>query len=140
VWAEAYSPIGAHACTILEAANVRHVQGQLLAESLATSDEIKTHLENLARGDLELMLAPMITAWGRKPTSSASIEVPDGMEVDQSSSIESQRPVTGSRFARRATSSNLPSIAGLQPVPEDRICGKCESGPDRYLAQARLAP
>jgi hypothetical protein len=25
-------------------------------------------LSNLARGDLDLMLAPMITAWGRKPS------------------------------------------------------------------------
>jgi hypothetical protein len=25
-------------------------------------------LANLASGDLHLMLAPMITAWGRKPT------------------------------------------------------------------------
>jgi hypothetical protein len=34
---------------------------------LATAEEIEKHLGNLARGDLDLMLAPMITAWGRKP-------------------------------------------------------------------------
>jgi hypothetical protein len=33
---------------------------------LATPEEIETHLDNLTRGDIDLMLAPMITAWGRK--------------------------------------------------------------------------
>lgn len=67
VQAEGYFPIVARACTILEAASVRHVRGQLVASDLATSEEIETHLENLAGGKLDLMLAPMITAWGRKP-------------------------------------------------------------------------
>jgi SAM-dependent methyltransferase len=67
VRAEAYFPIAARACTILEAASVRQVRSQLLAANLATAEEIDTHLENLARGELDLMLAPMITAWGRKP-------------------------------------------------------------------------
>jgi SAM-dependent methyltransferase len=67
VAAEAYFPVGSHACTLLEAASVRHVRDQLLAADLATPEEIETHLANLARGDVDLMLAPMITAWGRKP-------------------------------------------------------------------------
>ncbi len=67
VSAEAYFPIASPACSILEATTVQHVRDQLLAAALATPDEIETHLANLARGDLDLMLAPMITAWGRKP-------------------------------------------------------------------------
>ncbi|MFJ1767353.1 methyltransferase domain-containing protein [Amycolatopsis sp. NPDC088138] len=67
VRAEAYFPVAARACAVLEAATVRHVRDQLLAADLATPEEIGTHLANLARGDLDLMLAPMITAWGRKP-------------------------------------------------------------------------
>lgn len=67
VTAEAYFPVASRACSILEAATVRHVRDQLLAAELATPEEIETHLGNLARGDLDLMLAPMITAWGRKP-------------------------------------------------------------------------
>ncbi len=67
VRAEAYFPISAPACAILEAATMRHVREELLAADLATPAEIETHLENLARGDLDLMFAPMITAWGRKP-------------------------------------------------------------------------
>ena len=66
VSAEAYFPIASRACAILEAATVRHVSDQLLAAQLATPEEIETHLRNLTRGDLDLMLAPMITAWGRK--------------------------------------------------------------------------
>lgn len=66
VRAEAYFPIAASACAVLEAASVRHVRSQLLDAGLATADEIETHLENLASGELDLMLAPMITAWGRK--------------------------------------------------------------------------
>ncbi|WP_328615640.1 methyltransferase domain-containing protein [Amycolatopsis sp. NBC_00355] len=67
VGAEAYFPIASPACAVLEAATVRHVRDRLLAADLATPEEIGTHLANLARGDLDLMLAPMITAWGRKP-------------------------------------------------------------------------
>ncbi|WP_432182437.1 hypothetical protein [Streptomyces sp. NBC_00063] len=50
-----------------QAATVQHVRDQLLAAELATPEEIETHLEHLAHGDLDLMLAPVITAWGRKP-------------------------------------------------------------------------
>ncbi|GAB1516198.1 class I SAM-dependent methyltransferase [Actinophytocola sp. KF-1] len=67
VRAEAYFPIASPACSVLEAATVRHVRDRLLAAELATPEEIETHLANLTRGDLDLMLAPMITAWGRKP-------------------------------------------------------------------------
>lgn len=67
VGAEAYFPIASRACAVLEAATVQHVRAQLLAAELATPEEVETHLANLARGDLDLMLAPMITAWGRKP-------------------------------------------------------------------------
>lgn len=67
VCAEAYFPMASRACATLEAATVQHVRDQLLAADLATVEEIETHLGNLARGDLDLMLAPMITAWGRRP-------------------------------------------------------------------------
>jgi hypothetical protein len=62
VHAEAYFPIAAPACTILEAATLHHVRDQLLAAELATPAEIETHLTNLTRGNLDLILAPMITA------------------------------------------------------------------------------
>jgi hypothetical protein len=64
VGAEAYFSIASRACAVLEAATVQHVRDQLVAAELATPEEIETHL---AHGDLDLMLAPIITAWGRKP-------------------------------------------------------------------------
>ena len=67
VGAEGYFPIGSRWCSVLEAASVRHVRDELLSKGLATVEEIETHLTNLGRGDMELMFAPMITAWGRKP-------------------------------------------------------------------------
>lgn len=67
VHAEAYFPIASRACAVLEAATIRHVRDKLLAADLATPEEIDTHLANLTGGALDLTLAPMITAWGRKP-------------------------------------------------------------------------
>ena len=67
VSAEAYFPVASPACAILEAATVHHVSPELLAAELVTPEEIETHLTNLAQGTLDLMLAPMITAWARKP-------------------------------------------------------------------------
>jgi SAM-dependent methyltransferase len=70
VRAEAYLPIASPACALLEASTVRLVRENLLAAGLATAEEIELHLENLLRGELDLMFAPMITAWGRKPEGS----------------------------------------------------------------------
>lgn len=67
VRADAYFPIAARACATLEAASVRQVRDQLLAANLASAEEIDEHLQNLAGGELDLMLAPMVSAWGRKP-------------------------------------------------------------------------
>lgn len=67
VGAEGYFPIASRACAVLEAASVRHARDQLLGAGLATEEEIQRHLGNLNRGDVDLMFAPMITTWGRKP-------------------------------------------------------------------------
>ena len=67
VGAEGYFPVSSPACAPLEAASVQHARDQLLDAGLATREEIDTHLARLARGEVHLMLAPMITAWGRRP-------------------------------------------------------------------------
>lgn len=67
VGAEAYFPVTSRACAPLEAASIRQVRDELLAAGLATVQEIEAHLTNLTRGDIDLTLAPLITAWGRKP-------------------------------------------------------------------------
>lgn len=67
VRADAYFPITSPACAVLEAATVRQIRHLLVAEGLATDEEIDRHLENVATGSLDLATAPMISAWGRRP-------------------------------------------------------------------------
>jgi len=67
VQADAYFPITSPACAVLEDATVRQIRHRLVAEGLATDEEIDRHLANVATGRLDLATAPMISAWGRRP-------------------------------------------------------------------------
>ncbi|MFJ9852856.1 methyltransferase domain-containing protein [Streptomyces sp. NPDC101150] len=67
VQADAYFPITSPACAVLEDATVRQIRHRLVAEGLATDEEIERHLANVATGRLDLATAPMISAWGRRP-------------------------------------------------------------------------
>ena len=60
-------PVGGLACGRLEAATIRHVRGELLAAGLADDAEIDAHLAAIHTGRLDLTLAPLISAWGRRP-------------------------------------------------------------------------
>jgi SAM-dependent methyltransferase len=60
-------PVGGLACDRLEAATIRHVRGELLAAGLADDAEIDAHLAAVHAGELDLTLAPLISAWGRRP-------------------------------------------------------------------------
>ncbi|MGW4475389.1 methyltransferase domain-containing protein [Nonomuraea sp. NPDC004354] len=60
-------PVGGLACDRLEAATIRHVRGELLAAGLADDVEIDAHLAAIHAGELDLTLAPLISAWGRRP-------------------------------------------------------------------------
>ena len=66
VQADAYFPITSPACAVLEAATVRQIRHRLVAEGLATGEDIDRHLANVATGRLDLATAPMISAWGRR--------------------------------------------------------------------------
>ncbi|MEU3488084.1 methyltransferase domain-containing protein [Streptomyces massasporeus] len=72
VEADAYFPITSPACDVLEAATVRQVRDKLVAEGLATDDEIERHLANIAAGRLDLATSPRISAWGRRPEGDGS--------------------------------------------------------------------
>ena len=61
-------PVGGLACDRLEAATIRHVRSELLAAGLADDAEIDAHLSAIEAGELDLTLAPLISAWGRRPT------------------------------------------------------------------------
>lgn len=67
VRADAYFPIASPACTALEAATVQQVRDRLVQAGLATHAELDQHLENVARGDLDLATSPLVSAWGRVP-------------------------------------------------------------------------
>jgi SAM-dependent methyltransferase len=60
-------PVGGPACNRLEAATVRQVRGELIAAGLADDAEIDAHLAAIHAGELDLTLAPLISAWGRRP-------------------------------------------------------------------------
>jgi hypothetical protein len=64
-------PVGGLACGRLEAATFRHVRGELLAAGLADDAEIDAHLAAIDAGRLDLTLAPLISAWGRRPLGTA---------------------------------------------------------------------
>ncbi|MER6045884.1 methyltransferase domain-containing protein [Streptomyces sp. NPDC001793] len=68
VEAEAYFPITSPAGSALEAATVRQIRGRLIEAGLATAEEIERHLTNIAAGHLDTTTAPLISAWGRKPS------------------------------------------------------------------------
>jgi SAM-dependent methyltransferase len=60
-------PVGGPACDRLEAATIRHVRGELLEAGLADEAELDAHLAAIQAGELDLTLAPLISAWGRRP-------------------------------------------------------------------------
>ena len=43
------------------------MRGELLAAGLAGDAEIDAHLAAIQAGELDLTLAPLISAWGRRP-------------------------------------------------------------------------
>lgn len=71
VGAAGFFPVGGLACDRLEAATIRHVRGELLAAGLAGEAEIDAHLAAIEAGELDLTLAPLISAWGRRPAGLA---------------------------------------------------------------------
>ena len=72
VEADAHFPVASPACAVLEAATVRQVRDDLVAEDLATDEEIERHLADVEAGRLDLATSPMISAWGRRPADDGS--------------------------------------------------------------------
>lgn len=68
VKADAYFPITSPACAVLEDATVRQIRHRLVGNGIATDEKIDRHLANVATGRLDLATAPMISAWGRRPS------------------------------------------------------------------------
>ncbi|BDV36735.1 methyltransferase domain-containing protein [Methylocystis iwaonis] len=66
VKAEAFFPVAHPASAVLERATIEMLRPQLSAAGLVTHEEIEQNIANIATGQLDLMTAPLITAWGRK--------------------------------------------------------------------------
>ena len=66
VEADAYFPITSPACAALESATVGQIRDQLVAAGLVTDQDIDRHLANVTAGILDLAMAPLVSAWGRK--------------------------------------------------------------------------
>ncbi len=69
VTSDACFPMGGPACTELERATVEQSRKALVAAGIATDAELEQHLSNVGTGRLDLATSPMVSAWGRKPTT-----------------------------------------------------------------------
>ncbi|WP_327356918.1 methyltransferase [Streptomyces sp. NBC_01304] len=66
VEAEGHFPMTSPTCAALETATVNQVREHLVAGGFASDADIDRHLAHVASGSMDLTLAPMISAWGRK--------------------------------------------------------------------------
>jgi SAM-dependent methyltransferase len=66
VGADAYFPVSMPACAHLELATVSLVRKALVAQELATDEEIDAHLDNVRAGRVDLATSPLISCWGHK--------------------------------------------------------------------------
>ena len=69
VHAEALTVVTDPACVVLERATVALVRAPLVAAGLATEEEVERHVDNVAFRRLDLAQPPLVTAWGRAPSS-----------------------------------------------------------------------
>jgi hypothetical protein len=51
------------------AGTVEHVLDALVTAGIATDAELEQHLSNVVTGRLDLATSPMVSSWGRKPTT-----------------------------------------------------------------------
>ena len=66
VGAEAYFPVVHPSLATLDRLTYEQVGKGLVAAGLATEEEIAQHVENVSRGLVTPLMAPLITVWGRK--------------------------------------------------------------------------
>jgi trans-aconitate methyltransferase len=66
VGADAYFAVTAPAANALSLANVSQVRDALVAQQLATREEIDAHLTAVADGMIDVGTAPLISAWGQR--------------------------------------------------------------------------
>jgi len=63
---DAYLPISAPACAVLETASINHIRDKLIAEGIVTAEEIALNLSNIADGTVDVGTSALISAWGQR--------------------------------------------------------------------------
>lgn len=66
VSADAYFPVALPAGAALDRANISQVRDVLVAQGLATPEEIAEHLAAIDAGELDIATPPLISVWGRR--------------------------------------------------------------------------
>jgi hypothetical protein len=66
VGAEAYFPVVHPSLAVFDRLTYEQVRKELVAAGLATEAEIAQHVDNVSRGLVTPLMAPLITVWGRK--------------------------------------------------------------------------
>lgn len=66
IGAEAYFPVVHPGLATLDRLTYDQVGAGMIADGLATAAEIAAHLDNVARGVVTPLMAPLFTAWGRR--------------------------------------------------------------------------
>jgi SAM-dependent methyltransferase len=66
VGADAYFPITLAGSRMLEITTVQSIGPDLVAQGLASSEEIARHLDHVISGRLDLATSPLVSAWGRR--------------------------------------------------------------------------
>jgi len=68
VMAEAFFPLARPECSALEIATITMLREQMISKGLASENEVKECVHNLQHSALDIATAPMISAWGRRPS------------------------------------------------------------------------
>ncbi len=69
VEADAYFPLALPAVAVLESANVRQVRGALIERGNLSVADVDRYLELASTAELDLATPPLVSAWGRRPSS-----------------------------------------------------------------------
>jgi SAM-dependent methyltransferase len=67
VEAEAFFPVASALGGQVEQITVLRLREQLIAAGSVTAEEVDQHLANVAAGHVDVVTAPLISAWGRRP-------------------------------------------------------------------------
>ena len=108
-------PVGGAVCDRLEIATMRQVRAELVAARLADEAEIDAHVAAVGAGELDLTLAPLISAWGRRPDLATLPQVEVSREMRVSGRTVTGRPSPPFPSSPRSATAS-PTAMPLRPL------------------------